>query len=129
MLPAGIVFDMDGTLTVPCIDFGEMYREVSGCRPARWFKLCGRAPAGHPPCAPPPAQVGVSRGQDILAVIAEWSEAEQQRAFGIIAAYEQKALEDMQASERRTAAAGQGGRWTWWGAHVELHPLRRPPCS
>eukprot|EP00245_Coleochaete_scutata_P006130 TRINITY_DN20292_c0_g1_i1.p1 TRINITY_DN20292_c0_g1~~TRINITY_DN20292_c0_g1_i1.p1 ORF type:complete len:239 (-),score=29.49 TRINITY_DN20292_c0_g1_i1:131-847(-) len=48
----GVIFDMDGTLTVPCIDFGEMRRRV-----------------------------GVRTGVDLLAEIDSWSPTRQQAAY------------------------------------------------
>lgn len=62
----GVVFDMDGTLTIPCIDFKEMRRRV-----------------------------GVEEG-DILHVIHGWPEEEQKEAFRKIAEIEQEALEQLQ---------------------------------
>ena len=61
----GVVFDMDGTLTVPVIDFALMRRRV-----------------------------GVTQG-DILDVIGGWPEAERARAYAAIAEIEQQALADM----------------------------------
>jgi HAD superfamily hydrolase (TIGR01549 family) len=63
----GVVFDMDGTLTVPVIDFAYMRQ-----------------------------QVGVHTG-DILDVISTWPPEEQKRAHAAIAAIEDQALRDMQA--------------------------------
>lgn len=62
----GVVFDMDGTLTVPCIDFQEMRRRV-----------------------------GVEEG-DILHVIHGWPEDKQEEAFRKIAEIEEEALEKLQ---------------------------------
>ena len=62
----GVVFDMDGTLTVPCIDFQEMRRRV-----------------------------GVEEG-DILHVIHGWSKEKQEEAFAAIAEIEEEALEKLQ---------------------------------
>ena len=64
---SAVVFDMDGTLTVPVIDFQLMYDRV-----------------------------GVPRGHDVLAAISEWPAAEQQRALDVIAEFEEAALRDMQ---------------------------------
>jgi HAD superfamily hydrolase (TIGR01549 family) len=61
----GIVFDMDGTLTVPCIDFAEMRRRV-----------------------------GIHEG-DILHVIHSWPEDKQAEAFKKIAEIEEEALENL----------------------------------
>ncbi len=62
----GVVFDMDGTLTVPCIDFQEMRRRV-----------------------------GVEEG-DILHVIHGWPVEKQEDAFRKIAEIEEEALEKLQ---------------------------------
>ncbi len=63
----GIVFDMDGTLTVPCIDFAEMRRRV-GVHPTEG---------------------------DILKIIHGWDEARQKEAYSAIAEIEEQALRDM----------------------------------
>ena len=58
---------MDGTLTIPCIDFGEMRRRA-----------------------------GVPAGQDILDAINGWPEAERrERAYAAIAEVEGEALKNM----------------------------------
>lgn len=64
----GVVFDMDGTLTVPVIDFQYMRQRV------------GVGPTG-----------------DILDIIASWPAEEQQRAHAAIEEIEDQALKDMQA--------------------------------
>jgi HAD superfamily hydrolase (TIGR01549 family) len=61
----GVIFDMDGTLTVPNHDFAEMYRRV-GCET-----------------------------KDILTEIEGWSEAERERAYAIIHETESEALATM----------------------------------
>lgn len=61
----GAVFDMDGTLTVPCIDFAEMRRRV-----------------------------GIEQG-DILHVIHSWPEDKQKEAFAKIAEIEEEALANL----------------------------------
>ncbi|KAI8102456.1 hypothetical protein M9435_006057 [Picochlorum sp. BPE23] len=61
----GVVFDMDGTLTVPCIDFAKMRQSV-----------------------------GIESG-DILHVIHSWPQEKQDEAFAKIAAIEEEALENM----------------------------------
>ena len=61
----GVIFDMDGTLTVPNHDFAEMYRRV-GCET-----------------------------KDILTEIEGWSEAERERAYAIIHEMESEALATM----------------------------------
>ena len=63
---AAVVFDMDGTLTVPCIDFAEMRRRV-----------------------------GVTDGQDILTVIDGWPADQRAAAYKAIADVEQEALQNM----------------------------------
>jgi HAD superfamily hydrolase (TIGR01549 family) len=71
----GVVFDMDGTLTVPCIDFRLMYRKVLG--------------DNHP---------GVVSNSpiDILHEISGWSAEEQVQAYGIITEIEKGAHEKLQ---------------------------------
>ena len=71
--------DMDGTLTIPCIDFGEMRRRA-----------------------------GVPAGQDILDAINGWPEAERrERAYAAIAEVEEEALKNMKVGPRgRNAARG-----------------------
>lgn len=64
----GVVFDMDGTLTVPVIDFQYMRQRV------------GVGPTG-----------------DILDIISSWPAEEQQRAHQAILEIEEQALRDMQA--------------------------------
>ncbi|GFR40695.1 hypothetical protein Agub_g1286 [Astrephomene gubernaculifera] len=66
-IACGVVFDMDGTLLKPVIDFAEMRRRV-----------------------------GVLPHQgDILDVISGWGAEERQRAYDIIAEIEEQALRDM----------------------------------
>lgn len=63
----GVVFDMDGTLTIPVIDFMEMRRR-----------------AGIPP------------GQDILDAITSWTDNDRkERAYAEIAEIEEEALQNM----------------------------------
>eukprot|EP00882_Tetradesmus_deserticola_P002314 GHRQ01002471.1.p1 GENE.GHRQ01002471.1~~GHRQ01002471.1.p1 ORF type:complete len:278 (+),score=83.36 GHRQ01002471.1:246-1079(+) len=64
----GVVFDMDGTLTVPVIDFQYMRQRA------------GVGPTG-----------------DILDIISSWPPEEQQRAHQAIQEVEEQALRDMQA--------------------------------
>lgn len=71
----GVVFDMDGTLTVPTIDFASMYRRVLG--------------DDHP-------RIVSGSPIDILHEIAEWSPEKQVQAYAIIAEYEKQALERLQ---------------------------------
>jgi HAD superfamily hydrolase (TIGR01549 family) len=61
----GVVFDMDGTLTVPCIDFAEMRRRA-----------------------------GVTEG-DILTVIDAWPADRRTKAYAAIAEIEEEALQNM----------------------------------
>ncbi|XP_078442086.1 haloacid dehalogenase-like hydrolase (HAD) superfamily protein [Wolffia australiana] len=64
----GVVFDMDGTLTVPVIDFGAMYREVLG--EDEYSAMRARDPHGyidilhHVETLPPPAR---KRAHEIIA--------------------------------------------------------------
>lgn len=62
----GVVFDMDGTLTVPCIDFAEMRRRV-----------------------------GILEG-DILDVIGQMNAEDAAAAHRVLAEFEAEALQDMQ---------------------------------
>eukprot|EP00892_Ulva_mutabilis_P011093 jgi/Ulvmu1/8356/UM042_0062.1 len=62
----GVVFDMDGTLTVPCIDFQEMRRRLD-----------------------------IHEG-DVLEVIKSRSEEEQKHAYSVLEEIESKALDSMQ---------------------------------
>mmetsp|Transcript_33817 Transcript_33817/g.41675 ORF Transcript_33817/g.41675 Transcript_33817/m.41675 type:complete len:273 (-) Transcript_33817:1120-1938(-) len=62
----GVIFDMDGTMTVPVLDFAEMRRRV-----------------------------GVESG-DILQVIATWPKENQQVAHSVIAEMEQEALQKLE---------------------------------
>ncbi|XP_039127000.1 haloacid dehalogenase-like hydrolase domain-containing protein At2g33255 isoform X2 [Dioscorea cayenensis subsp. rotundata] len=75
----GVVFDMDGTLTVPVIDFPAMYRTVLG--EDTYASLRSASPSG---------------GIDILHHIETWAPAEQQRAYEIIAHFEQQGLDRLQ---------------------------------
>jgi HAD superfamily hydrolase (TIGR01549 family) len=61
----GIIFDMDGTLTIPSIDFAEL-REV----------------------------LNISPEQDLLGVTSSYSEEQKRRHLGIIERYEQEALKN-----------------------------------
>lgn len=71
----GVVFDMDGTLTVPCIDFRLMYRRVLGDE--------------HP---------GVVNNSpiDILHEISGWSSEKQVKAYSIITEIEKDAHDKLQ---------------------------------
>ncbi|XP_057489628.1 haloacid dehalogenase-like hydrolase domain-containing protein At2g33255 isoform X2 [Actinidia eriantha] len=74
----GVVFDMDGTLTVPVIDFQAMYRAVLGEDDYLTIK------ASNP------------SGIDILYHIENWSPEKQQRAYEIIADFERQGLDRLQ---------------------------------
>ena len=63
----GVIFDMDGTLTVPCLDFAEMRRRV-----------------------------GITCGGDILHVIDDWEEERRAEAYRIIKEMEADAKERLQ---------------------------------
>lgn len=75
----GVVFDMDGTLTVPVIDFPAMYREVLGGDEAY---AAARAAGGG--------------SVDILHCIEGWAPDEQRRAYEVIARFEQDGLDRLQ---------------------------------
>ncbi|KAK2401852.1 hypothetical protein P8452_08479 [Trifolium repens] len=74
----GVVFDMDGTLTVPVIDFVSMYKAVLGENEYQRIK------ASNP--------VGI----DILKLIDHWSPHQQRQAYDTIAQFEQQALHRLQ---------------------------------
>jgi phosphoserine phosphatase len=74
----GVVFDMDGTLTVPVIDFVSMYKAVLGENEYQRIK------ASNP--------VGI----DILKLIDHWSPHQQRQAYDTIAQFEQQALQRLQ---------------------------------
>ena len=74
----GVVFDMDGTLTVPAIDFGAMYREVLGDE--TYAAMRARDPQG---CI------------DILHHVETLAAPAQKRAHEIIARFENQALEQL----------------------------------
>lgn len=72
------MFDMDGTLTVPAIDFAAMYRTVLGEDEYRRIK------AENP------------SGIDILKQIENWSPEKQRKAYETIADYERQGLDRLQ---------------------------------
>ncbi|PKA64167.1 hypothetical protein AXF42_Ash005180 [Apostasia shenzhenica] len=72
----GVVFDMDGTLTEPVIDFTAMYRSVLG------EDGYAAARSGSP-----------SGSVDILHHIETWAPQERQRAYEIIAHFERQGLD------------------------------------
>ena len=74
----GVVFDMDGTLTVPAIDFAAMYRAVLGDDEYRRIK------AENP------------SGIDILHQIEDWSPEKQRKAYETIAEYERQGLDRLE---------------------------------
>lgn len=74
----GVVFDMDGTLTVPAIDFAAMYKAVLGDDEYRRIK------AENP------------SGIDILHHIENWSPEKQLKAYETIADYERQGLDRLQ---------------------------------
>ncbi|XP_062220717.1 haloacid dehalogenase-like hydrolase domain-containing protein At2g33255 [Phragmites australis] len=75
----GVVFDMDGTLTVPVIDFPAMYREVLGGDAAY---AAARAAGGG--------------SVDILHCIESWAPDQQRRAYEVIARFEREGLDRLQ---------------------------------
>ncbi|XP_021806943.1 haloacid dehalogenase-like hydrolase domain-containing protein At2g33255 isoform X1 [Prunus avium] len=74
----GVVFDMDGTLTVPVIDFAAMYRAVLG--EDEYVRIKAESPSGI----------------DILHHIETWSPEKQRKAYDIIADYESQGLDRLQ---------------------------------
>ncbi|MED6156990.1 hypothetical protein PIB30_019289 [Stylosanthes scabra] len=74
----GVVFDMDGTLTVPAIDFAAMYRAVLGEH--EYNRIKAQNPSGI----------------DILHEIENWTPQKQRKAFETIADYERQGLDHLQ---------------------------------
>ncbi|XP_028793273.1 haloacid dehalogenase-like hydrolase domain-containing protein At2g33255 [Neltuma alba] len=74
----GVVFDMDGTLTVPAIDFAAMYRAVLGDDEYRRIK--SENPSGI----------------DILHLIEDWNPEKQRIAYETITDYERQGLDRLQ---------------------------------
>lgn len=74
----GVVFDMDGTLTVPVIDFAAMYKSVLG--EEEYKAMRAKSPSGI----------------DILQHIETWSPEKQQKAYEIIADIERQGLDQLQ---------------------------------
>ncbi|MFQ6662968.1 hypothetical protein Gotur_030645 [Gossypium turneri] len=74
----GVVFDMDGTLTVPVIDFAAMYKAVLG--DVEYKRIKAENPSGI----------------DILHHIESWSPEKQQEAYKIIADFEKQGLDRLQ---------------------------------
>ncbi|KAB2061875.1 hypothetical protein ERO13_A10G106500v2 [Gossypium hirsutum] len=74
----GVVFDMDGTLTVPVIDFAAMYKAVLG--DVEYKRIKAENPSGI----------------DILHHIDSWTAEKQQEAYKIIADFEKQGLDRLQ---------------------------------
>ncbi|PHT85508.1 Haloacid dehalogenase-like hydrolase domain-containing protein [Capsicum annuum] len=74
----GIVFDMDGTLTVPVIDFQAMYRAVLGHD--EYVAVKSKNPSGI----------------DILHHIESWIPDKQKKAYQVIADFEKQGLDHLQ---------------------------------
>ncbi|KAL9671870.1 hypothetical protein QQ045_009443 [Rhodiola kirilowii] len=74
----GVVFDMDGTLTVPVIDFPAMYKAVLG--EEEYLALKASNPSGV----------------DILHHIETWTADKQQKAYEVIAEFERHGLDRLQ---------------------------------
>lgn len=74
----GVVFDMDGTLTVPTIDFPAMYKAVLG--EDEYLLARRKNPSGI----------------DILHQIEGWSSEKQNKAYEIIADFEKQGLDRLQ---------------------------------
>lgn len=74
----GVVFDMDGTLTVPVIDFQAMYKAVLGEEQFRLIKASSPS------------------GIDILHHIEKWSPDKQQKAYQVIADFEKLGMDKLQ---------------------------------
>ena len=83
----GVIFDMDGTLTVPCLDFAEMRRRV-----------------------------GITCGGDILHVIDQWEEGRRAEAYRVIKEMEAEAKEKLQImpGEARSSLVGESDRKMRW---------------
>uniref|UniRef100_A0A2P2KH01 Haloacid dehalogenase-like hydrolase domain-containing protein At2g33255 isoform X2 n=1 Tax=Rhizophora mucronata TaxID=61149 RepID=A0A2P2KH01_RHIMU len=84
----GVVFDMDGTLTVPVIDFAAMYKAVLGEEEYR------RIRADNP------------SGIDILHHIENWSPDKQRKAYEIIVDFERRGLDRLQIMPGVTELCG-----------------------
>lgn len=74
----GVVFDMDGTLTVPVIDFSAMYKAVLG--EEEYLSVKSENPSGI----------------DILHYIESWSPDKQRKAYEIITDFERQGLDRLQ---------------------------------
>nr|XP_043609332.1 haloacid dehalogenase-like hydrolase domain-containing protein At2g33255 [Erigeron canadensis] len=74
----GVVFDMDGTLTVPVIDFQAMYKAVLGDQ--QYLAIKSSSPSGI----------------DILHHIEQWAPDQQLKAYQIIADFEKQGMDKLQ---------------------------------
>ena len=74
----GVIFDMDGTLTVPVIDFAAMYKSVLGDEDYARIKSLNPS------------------GIDILHIIQSWAPEKQRRAYEVIADFERQGIERLQ---------------------------------
>lgn len=72
------MFDMDGTLTVPVIDFAAMYKAVLG--EDEYLDVKAKNPSGI----------------DILHIIENWSADKQQKAYEAIAEFERLGMDQLQ---------------------------------
>jgi phosphoserine phosphatase len=87
----GVVFDMDGTLTVPAIDFQAVHREVLGGDAA--YAAAREAGGGS---------------VDILHYIESWAPDLQRGAYDVIARFEREGLDRLQIMPGELAACGCG---------------------
>ncbi|XP_038878196.1 haloacid dehalogenase-like hydrolase domain-containing protein At2g33255 [Benincasa hispida] len=74
----GVIFDMDGTLTVPVIDFAAMYQSVLGAE--EYVRIKALNPSGI----------------DILHIIQNWAPEKQRRAYEVIADFERQGIDRLQ---------------------------------
>ncbi|WCJ24153.1 Haloacid dehalogenase-like hydrolase (HAD) superfamily protein [Euphorbia peplus] len=74
----GVVFDMDGTLTVPVIDFTAMYKAVLG--DAEYSRIKAESPSGI----------------DILHHIETWTPDKQRKAYEVILDFERQGQDRLQ---------------------------------
>ncbi|MCO5560674.1 hypothetical protein L7F22_014291 [Adiantum nelumboides] len=112
----GVIFDMDGTLTVPVIDFAQMYRDVLG--------------PNHP-------RIVSGSPIDILHEIQEWPSEKQQTAYQVITRHEREAHERLQLMpDEEDPGTGpnldlqglpQGGEVESF--RVDLHGLKASPTE
>lgn len=83
----GVVFDMDGTLTVPVIDFAAMYKSVLGDE--EYVRIKAQNPSGI----------------DILHIVQSWAPEKQRRAYEVIADFERQGIDRLQIMP--------GQYWAW----------------